>query len=89
MDDRGDHLTAKVQIIKEMIKMKSSIIQLRKELSELESDCFGWEIKYKGHNATVECVDAIDGNMTLYIEDMDESSWNENISIYEFLELIK
>ncbi|MEI2465124.1 hypothetical protein [Niallia taxi] len=82
-------MTAKEQKIKEMIKMKSSIIQLRNELSELESDCYGWEIKYKDYVATVEFVDVVGGNVTLYIEDIDESSWNVNISIYEFLELIK
>lgn len=75
--------------LREIIQKKNQLINLRSELSELESDLCGMETKHEGNYAVVEHIDSMDGQVILYVEDEDGASWNDMITIYELLDKFK
>lgn len=76
-------------LVREIIEKRSVIRKLEEELCDLEMDLSGMEIEYLGNYAVIEYADALDGQVTLYIEEEDGNSYNEMISLYDLLEIIK
>lgn len=79
-------MTVAERLLKEIIEKKDKIFELRDELTETESNLVGMEIEHESNYAVVEHIDAMEGQVTLYVEDEDGDSWNEMISIYELLD---
>jgi hypothetical protein len=74
------------RLINKLIAKRSQINELQQELEDLSFDLCGMEIEYEGNYAVIDDVD--DGQVSLYVEDDEENSYNQIISLYELLEII-
>ena len=82
-------MTGAESLLNRIIDKKHQISVLKYDIEELQQDLTGMELVYNGNYAVIDSVDALCGEVVLYVEEDDGASWNELVSLYELLVLVK